>query len=46
MIEEVDLVQLGLACAETCQDLDRALRGVRREQLCQSVIGAIERLNM
>lgn len=45
MIKEEDWVQLGLTCAEICQMLDRGINGGQQEQLSQSVLEAIERLN-
>jgi len=44
MINEVDYVDLGLACADVCTVLDRGMRGRRVNELDQSVLEAIERL--
>jgi len=46
MINEVDYVDLGLACAEVCRVLDRGMRGRRVDELGQAVFEAIEQLNM
>lgn len=46
MVKEVDCVELGLACAETCQALDRVVSGREQEQLSQLVLEAVGRLNM
>ena len=46
IIKEADCVELGLACAETCQALDRVTNGKRQEQLGRSVVEAIERLKL
>jgi len=44
MINEVDYVDLGLACADVFGVLDRGMRGRRVDELDQSVLEAIERL--
>ena len=45
MINKVDYVELGLACAEVCGALDRGMNGRRADELSQSVAEAIEQLN-
>ena len=46
MVNEMDYVDLGLACADVCRALDRGM-GVRRaEDLSQSVFGAIGQLTV
>ena len=37
-------VEVGLACGEVCQALDRGLNGGRMDELNQPILGAIERL--
>jgi len=44
MINEVDYVEPGLACAGVCEALDRGINGRRVNQLSQSVLTAIEKL--
>ena len=44
MINQVDYIELGLACAEVCAALDRALNGKRLNDLNDSVCGAINQL--
>lgn len=44
MINEVDFVELGLACADVCKALDRGINGKQVDQLSQPVLGAIEDL--
>ena len=44
MINEVDYVELGLACADACTALDRGLGGKRLEELNNSVCDAITQL--
>ena len=46
MANEVDYVDLGLACAGACKALDRGMNGRRADQLSQSVLGAITQLTM
>ena len=46
MINEVDYVDLGLACADVCRVLDRGMRGRRMDELGQSVFEAIGQLTM
>ena len=44
MVNEVDYVELGLACADVCTALDRGLNGRLLKDLNNSVRGAIARL--
>ena len=44
MINEVDYVDLGLACADVCRALGRGMSGRRVEELSQSVLEAIGQL--
>ena len=44
MINQMDYVELGLACAEVCTALDRGLNGRRSDELNNSVCGAINQL--
>jgi len=44
MINEVDYVELGLACADVCIALDRGLKGKGLNDLNNSVVEAINRL--
>ena len=44
MINEVDYVDLGLACADVCRVLDRGIRGRQVNELAQPVLEAIEQL--
>ena len=44
MINELDYVELGLACADVCTALDRGLGGKRLEELNDSVREAINQL--
>jgi len=46
MINQVDYVELGLACADVCAALDRGLSGKRLNDLNNSVCKAINRLTM
>lgn len=46
MINEVDYVDIGLACADVCRALDRGMNGRRMDQLSQSVLEAIGQLTM
>jgi len=43
MVNRVDYVELGLACAEACKTLARGTDG-RRVELSQAVLDAIEQL--
>jgi len=46
MVNEVDYVELGLACADVCKTLNRRM-GIRRtDQLNQSALKAIEKLTL
>jgi len=44
MANQVDYVELGLACADVCTALDRGLSGKRLEDLDGSVSEAINQL--
>jgi len=44
MTNEVDYVELGLACADVCTALDRGLGGKKQEELDDSVREAINQL--
>ena len=39
MVDEVDYVKLGLACAEVCKILDRGMNRRREDQLSQPALG-------
>ena len=44
MANDQGYVEVGLACGEVCQALDRGLNEGRMDVLNQPVLGAIERL--
>jgi len=44
MINQMDYVELGLACAEVCAVLDRGLNGKRLNDINNSVLEAIKQL--
>ena len=44
MINQMDYVELGLACADVCTVLDRGLKGKRLNDLNDSVCEAIKQL--
>ena len=44
MVNEIDYVELGLACADVCRALDRGMNGRRVDELSQSVFQAIVQL--
>ena len=44
MANDLDYVDLGRACGEVCQALDRGLKGTQLDALSQSVLGAVEQL--
>ena len=44
MVNEVDYVELGLACYTVCTALDRGLKGKRLSELSGSVLEAISQL--
>ena len=46
MVNEVDYVELGLACAEVCTALHRGLGEKRLNELNNSVCEAIKQLTM
>ena len=41
MVNEIDYVELGLACADVCKALERGMSGRRANELSQSVFEAI-----
>jgi len=44
MINEVDYVELGLACADVCTTLERGLKGKSLNDLNDSVVETINQL--
>ena len=46
MVNKIDYVELGLACADVCRALDRGMTGRRVDDLSQSVFEAIGQLTM
>jgi len=44
MVNQIDYIELGLACADVCIVLDRGLGGKRLEDLNDSVCDAINQL--
>ena len=44
MVNEMDYVELGLACADVCTALDRGLSGKKMDDLNNSVCEAIRQL--
>ena len=44
MVNEADIIELGLACADACKALARGTDGRRVDQLSRSVLDAIEQL--
>ena len=44
MVNQIDYVELGLACAEVCTALDRGLSGKRLSDLNDAVCEAIKQL--
>ena len=44
MVNEIDYVELGLACADVCKALDRGMKGRRADELSQSVNEVIAQL--
>ena len=46
MLNKLDYVELGLACAGVCRALDRGMNGRRLDEIGQSVCEAIEQLAM
>jgi len=46
MVNRVDYVELGLACAEVCTALDRGLNRKRLDDVNNSVCEAIKQLTM
>ena len=44
MANEIDYVELGLACADVCRALDRGMNGRRVDELSQPVFEAIAQL--
>ena len=46
LVNQIDYVELGLACAEVCTVLDRGLKGTRLDDLNDSVCEAIKQLTL
>ena len=46
MINNLDYIELGLACANICNALGRGMNGKRLDDLSQSVCDAIAQLTM
>jgi hypothetical protein len=46
MINKTDYVDLGLACADVCRALERAMNGKKEDDLSQSMSEAMNRLTM
>lgn len=46
MVNQTDYVELGLACAEVCNALDRGLSGKKLDELNKSVREAIKHLTL
>ena len=44
MLNQLDYVELGLACVDVCRALDRGVNGRRVDELSQSVYEATEQL--
>ena len=44
MINKTDYVELGLACADVCRALERAMNGKKEDDLNQSMSEAMNRL--
>ena len=44
MLNKLDYIELGLACADVCKALDRGVNGRRLDEISQSVGEAIEQL--
>jgi len=44
MVNQMDYVELGLACAEVCTVLDKGLRGKKLDDLNDTVCEAINQL--
>jgi len=44
MLNKLDYVELGLACADVCRVLDRGVNGRRLDEIGQPVCEAIEQL--
>jgi len=44
MVNDVDYVELGLACANVCTTLDRGLKGKSLDDLNDSMVEAISQL--
>ena len=44
LINEEDYVELGLACADVCDTLNRGLNGKQLDELGNSVVAAIKHL--
>lgn len=46
MLNEENYFELGLACADVCNALDRGISGRRADELSESVLIAIEKLTL
>ena len=46
MINDVDCVSLGLACADVCMAFDRGVKGRETNGLSQPILEAIEQLTV
>jgi hypothetical protein len=44
MVNKANYVELGLACADVCRALERAMNGKKEDDLSQSMSEAISRL--
>jgi len=45
MINKIDYVELGLACADVCKEFNRGMGRRRADELSQGVFEAIEQLS-
>jgi len=43
MVNKVEYVELGLACADVCETLNRGMDRRQADELSQSILGAIEK---
>ena len=46
MVNNLDYVELGLACADVCRALDRGVNAKKPDELSQSVYSAINQLTL
>ena len=46
MVNEIDYVDLGLACADVCRALDRGMGGRQVDEISESVFEAIQQLTV